>query len=145
MGLRSFRIGDFESVNVLWRSFDGVGLSASDSREGVRRFLDRNPGLSFVWEAHGRILGAIMCGEDGRRGYIHHLVVDASARRKRIGEKLVQASLEALTVRGILKCHIFVFGENLGALEFWRAIGWHDRDEIAMLSKDLIPARAESG
>ena len=137
MGLRPFDIEDYDAVFELWLASEGIGLSDSDSAEGVARFLARNPGLSFVWEDDSRIVGAILCGEDGRRGYIHHLAVERLWRRKRIGERLVEASLAALGARGFLKCHIFVFDENLTALEFWRSDGWHDRAEIAMLSKEL--------
>jgi ribosomal protein S18 acetylase RimI-like enzyme len=83
----------------------------------------------------GEIIGTILCGHDGRRGYIHHLAVDQRYRRQSIGRKLVSRALEVLRAQGIRKCHLFVFTENINAMEFWRTLGFTDRIELSMMSK----------
>ena len=128
-------VGDYEQVAALWRDSPGVGLSPSDSPEGVARFLDRNPGLSFVARNDGRVVGVVLCGHDGRRGYISHLAVARDNRRLGIGRALVERSIGALSREQIEKCHIFVFADNDEALAFWKSEGWSERVELVVLSR----------
>jgi len=132
---RQLAIEDYREVYALWETTEGVGLSASDQKEQIGNFLDRNPNLSFVARDAGRIVGVIMCGHDGRRGYIHHLAVSPQYRRRGIGRRLVSKSLNQLRQAGILKCHLFIFTENLPGAAFWRDIGWTERRELKMMSK----------
>ena len=81
--IRTLRIADYEAVLRLWQDTEGVGLNESDDRCHVRIYLRRNPGMSFVAQHGGEIVGAVLCGHDGRRGYLHHLAV-AKAHRKRV-------------------------------------------------------------
>lgn len=85
--LREMTVQDYEEVLALWRSSEGIGLSDADSRENIARFLERNPGLSFVAYDGQELIGAVLCGYDGRRGYIHHLAVAESHRRRRLGRE----------------------------------------------------------
>lgn len=126
---------DYPEVAALWEASPGVGLSPSDSREGVSRFLDRNPSLSFVARDRGRLVGAVLCGHDGRRGYISHLAVARSHRRRGVGRSLVEHALRALVDERIDKCHIFVFAENDDAMAFWKSEGWTERVELVVLSR----------
>jgi putative acetyltransferase len=132
--LREMTIGDYDEVIALWRSCEGIGLSAADSRESIERYLARNPGMSFVAVEAGRMVGAVICGHDGRRGLLHHLAVAPSARRQGIGSRLVEGCLAGLKAAGIDKCHIFVYADNQAAIQFWERGGWFRRPELALLS-----------
>ena len=127
----------YEAVLSLWRSAEGIGLSDADSREAIERYLARNPGMSFVAGEKGQIVGAVLCGHDGRRGYLHHLAVTPSHRRRGIGAALVQQSLAALCSAGIRKCHLFLFADNEEGLAFWQQTGWTPRPELKLISKNL--------
>jgi len=126
---------DYSEVAALWGETDGVGITEADSRAGVASFLKRNDGLSFVAEEDGRIVAAVLCGHDGRRGYISHLVVADPHRRRGVATGLVDRCIEALREVGIEKCHLFVFRGNKSAASFWRETGWVEREDIATFSK----------
>lgn len=125
---------DYVALRALWESSDGVGLSDADSQAGFERFLRRNPGLSFVALDGDRLVGGVLCGHDGRRGYIHHLAVSLSHRRKGVARVLGGRCLGALSAEGIQKCHVFVFDENKGGRLFWEASGWPARVELVVFS-----------
>jgi ribosomal protein S18 acetylase RimI-like enzyme len=127
---------DYGQVHDLWQRSGGVGLHEdTDSLRGIERYLGRNPGLSFVARDGGRIVGAVLCGHDGRRGYLHHLAVAPERRRNGVGRDLVRRALVRLQAIDIRKCHIFVFEDNLPAQEFWRSVGWSGRTDITIMSK----------
>ncbi|KKK77844.1 hypothetical protein LCGC14_2849520, partial [marine sediment metagenome] len=92
------------------------------------------PGLSFVARDADRVVGAVLCGQDGRRGYLHHLTVAPSHRGGGLGRTLCGRCLDALRVVGIEKCHVFVFADNHDAIAFWRAAGWQRRTDLVMFS-----------
>ena len=105
--------------------------------DGIGAYLGRNPGMSFV-AIHGRTLvGIILCGHDGRRGYIHHLAVHPRFRRQGLGRRLVGHSVSALVRAGIQKCHLFAINDNGDGIAFWKRIGWSPRIDISVISKDL--------
>ena len=135
--LREMTINDYDEVFSLWQSTEDLGLSDADSKESIMRFLSRNPDLSFVAMDGDALVGAALCGHDGRRGYIHHLAVASSHRRHGIGKSLVSRCMYALLRIGIPKCHLFTFGDNQGAIEFWNKIGWTERVELMMMSQQL--------
>ena len=135
--IREMSIKDYDLVYALWEVSEGLGLSDADSKEGIRHFLSRNPGLSFVALDGEQIVGAALCGHDGRRGYIHHLSVVKPYRRQGIGKSLVGRCMYALMRIGISKCHLFVFGENQEAIKFWNNVGWTERVELMMMSQFL--------
>ena len=132
--IREMTIDDYPQVIELWKACEGIGLSADDSQAGITSYLSRNPGLSFVAEQEGQVVGAVLVGQDGRRGYLYHLAVEPSHRNRGIGSDLVKASLNALRAMGIRKCHIFVFADNHGALTFWKKSGWEERSDLKILS-----------
>jgi N-acetylglutamate synthase len=126
-------IEDYDEVAVLWRTTEGVGLDEdSDSREGIAACLARNPGLSHVARCEGRMVGAVLCGHDGRRGYLHHLVVVPLHRHKGIGRAIVEACSTKLASIGIRKCNIVVFADNEPGVRFWTQIGWKHRPDLAV-------------
>ena len=116
--IREMAIQDYDQVLALWRASEGAGLSDADSEESIAHYLDRNPGLSFVARDGEHLVGAVLCGHDGRRGYVHHLAVSKSHRRQGLGRALVKRCLFALRRAGIDKCHIFVFGDDADAIAF---------------------------
>src|SRR6516164_621735 len=97
-------LADFEQVIDLWQNTEGVGMNESDSRPNIESYLKRNPGMSFVARNGEQLVGAVLCGHDGRRGYLHHLAVARSHRGRKIGKQLVEACLSRLAADGILKC-----------------------------------------
>ncbi len=135
--IRPMTIEDYPKVYELWSNTPGVGLSDADEREAIAFYLERNPGLSFVWEWNNEILGTILCGHDGRRGYIHHLTVKEAYRGQKIGSHLTATALEELLRLDIKKCHLFVFENNELGKIFWNNIGWKKREDIAIYSKNI--------
>jgi Acetyltransferases len=132
--IREFTQSDYDSALALWQRCEGVGLSEADSPCAIGRFLERNPGLSYVALEAGQVIGAVLGGHDGRRGFIYHLAVDPQHRHQGIGGKLAQAALDSLRAAGIQKVHIMVYQNNETGLAFWQSEGWKKRDEIELLS-----------
>ncbi|MBN1381498.1 MAG: GNAT family N-acetyltransferase [Deltaproteobacteria bacterium] len=132
-----FGIETYDEVFALWRQCDGIGLSDADSRDNIRAYLERNPGLSFIATVDGAVVGAILAGHDGRRGYIHHLAVHPKFRRRGIARQLVDRCLKLLTASDIGKCHIFIFNKNADGLAFWTSVGWLWREDISVMSKNI--------
>jgi ribosomal protein S18 acetylase RimI-like enzyme len=136
-----FVMDAYESVLALWQQCEGIGLSEADSPESIRAYLARNPGMSFIATADGAVIGAVLCGHDGRRGYIHHLAVNPDSRRRSVGRRLVNECLNALRREGIEKCHIFVFNHNQDGIAFWKSVGWTPRSDISLVSKSIEVSR----
>jgi putative acetyltransferase len=132
-----FTIDAYEEVISLWKDCEGIGLSDADSKEGIQKQLERNPGISFVAHENSKLVGAVLCGNDGRRGYIHHLGVPQDYRRQGIARALIIKCLSKLQSVGIQKCHTFVFNDNFAGVNFWKNIGWTQRKDIGVLSKVL--------
>ncbi|NKI96404.1 GNAT family N-acetyltransferase [Rhizobacter sp. SG703] len=128
--LRAMTIADYDAVIELMKATPGVSFRDADSRDATARYLARNPGLSLVAEKEGRLVGCLMCGHDGRRGYLQHLVVLAGHRRQGIANALVDRCLAALAQLGILKSHVDVFRTNALAQAYWEHQGWQLRTDI---------------
>ncbi len=143
--IRELTIADYDAALALWRTSEGIGLSAADSKENIAAYLERNPGMSLCAVENGRLCAAALCGHDGRRGYLHHVAVAATHRKQGIGAALVARCLDALRAHGIQKCHLFVHKDNATALAFWRRFRWTERDDLVMLSFDLDQRITESG
>lgn len=133
-----FHIERYDEVYGLWNSSPGVGLSSADERDRIAFFLERNPAMSFIALAGTQVIGVILGGHDGRRGYIHHLVVDKAYRRRGVGGQLVERCLKALEEAGIQKCHLFIFQKNDDGIAFWKAHGWTLRRDIMVMSRHLV-------
>jgi ribosomal protein S18 acetylase RimI-like enzyme len=128
--IRPMRIDDYESVVDLMKQTPGVTFRDADSRENTARYLDRNPALSFVAHVDGQLIGCIMSGHDGRRGYLQHLVVHPDHRRKGLANALVESCLYALEKLGIAKSHIDVLKTNESGASYWARQGWKLRTDI---------------
>lgn len=140
MEIRELRIENIEEVFSLWETSDGVGLdSDTDTKERIWIYLQRNPGLSFAAFEKGKVIGAVLCGHDGRRGYLHHLTVAEAYRNKGIGSALLDKVISKLRTLGIRKCNIFVFADNTSGQEFWKRCGWTERADLKVLSKSITP------
>lgn len=138
MKIRDMSIGDYTNAYALWLSCPGIGLHpADDSREGIARFLDRNPETCFVAEADGRLIGTIMAGNDGRRGYIYHTAVHPNYRGRGIGSALVQAAIQALERLGIGKAALVVLETNADGNVFWKKQGFTVRTDLTYRNKTL--------
>ena len=135
--IHEMQISDYDEVYELWSKTSGVGLSDADKKENIEKFLIRNKGLSFVCRYKDKIIGTIMCGHDGRRGYIYHVAVAEEYRGRGIGRMLVERSLEKLKSEGINKCHLFVIADNTVGNAFWASIGWDKREDIFVYSKSV--------
>ncbi len=132
--IRIMTMADYADAMALWHRTEGMGLRPADASEHIARYLERNPGLSFVARHGDQLIGTVLCGHDGRRGYLQHLAVDRAYRGQGIGRQLVQRVLEALRSLGINKCHLFVIKENQAAIAFWQHIGWELRQDIVTMS-----------
>jgi ribosomal protein S18 acetylase RimI-like enzyme len=130
----TFEPSDYQEVMALWRATEGLTLREVDSREAVVSYLGRNPGLSFVARDQDAVVGAVLAGTDGRRGYLQHLAVALSHRGRGIGRALAERVIEALSLAGVAKCHLMVRRENQPARAFWEHLGWSARDDISVMS-----------
>jgi N-acetylglutamate synthase len=128
--LRVMTMNDYDAVIDLMKNTPGVSFRDADSRESTEKYLQRNPGLSFVAEVDGVPGGCVMCGHDGRRGYLQHLVVLPQHRRQGIANALVEHCLSSLEKLGILKCHLDVIKANTSAASYWHKQGWQLRTDI---------------
>ena len=129
--VRAMTLDDYEKVHSLWMTIKGFSIrSIDDSKEGVERFLKRNPGTSVVCEEDGKIVGAILCGHDGRRGCLYHVCVDPDYRLKGIGKSMVVFAMEALKKEKINKVSLIAFTKNDIGNAFWKEIGWTKREDL---------------
>ena len=129
--IRVMEIADYEGVYELWTSIKGFGLrTVDDSKEGVEKFLKRNPTTSVVAVENGQIVGAILGGHDGRRGCLYHVCVREDHRKLGIGKKMTAVVLEALKNEGICKCSLIAFKSNTVGNAFWKKVGWLFRDDL---------------
>ncbi len=131
MTIRTMVIEDYDKVKALWMTIHGFGIrSVDDSREGVERFLRRNPTSSVVAEENGEIIGAILCGHDGRRGCLYHVCVAEGHRRRGIGKAMVVFCMNALKEEQINKVSLIAFTRNDIGNAFWNCIGWTKREDL---------------
>jgi putative acetyltransferase len=126
---------DLDSVLDLWAQTDGMGVNESDTPVRLRAFLDRNPGLSLITRDGPQLVGAVLCGHDGRRGYLHHLAVLPDYRGRGLGRQMVEACLNSLAALGILKCNIFLYADNELGHPFWDRCGWAARNDLKVLQR----------
>lgn len=129
--IRAMTIDDYEEVYALWMEIRGFAMrSIDDAKEGVERFVRRNPTTSMVAVSDGKIVGAILCGHDGRRGCLYHVCVKESYRKHGIGQKMVEACLAALKEEHINKVNLIAFKNNEVGNRFWQGLGWTFREDV---------------
>lgn len=130
-----FTMADYDEAIAFWREQAGVGLNESDSPENVSAFLERNRGMSVVARDGQRVVGAVLCGHDGRRGYLHHLAVAPSHRKRGLGRELVERCLDSLRAAGVAKCNVFLYADNSDGRAFWEAVGYRRRCDLAVMQR----------
>lgn len=136
--IRTMTIEDYDAVFDLWVNTDNMGLrSLDDSREGISLFLRRNPETSFVAIEDGLLIGTILCGHDGRRGYIYHTVVRQDYRNQGVATQLIEAAMSALRAEGITRVCLNVMVTNEQGQAFWQKRGWEKKDFLDFYSKSI--------
>ena len=119
----------------MWQITSKRALSKADSRESIERYLKRNEGMSLVAVEDGKIVGTVLAGHDGRRGFIHHMAVLPDYRRKHIGNKLATEAVKRISADGIDKTHIFCYQDNFTGQDFWTSLGFNKRGDLFVYSK----------
>jgi ribosomal protein S18 acetylase RimI-like enzyme len=135
--IRPFTSADIPAVRALWATCEGLGDGPGDSETGLARFLARNPGLSPDAEKDGAIVGAALCGHDGRRGFLYRVGIAPEHRRQGIAQALVRRCLEGLKAEGLERSMLFVKTDNAGAQQFWEEMGGTWRSKLRLYSIDL--------
>ncbi len=139
MIIRKMKSSDYETVYALWLSCKGMGLNdVDDSRTGIEKFLNRNPETCFVAEINDKLIGVIMAGNDGRRGYIYHTAVHPDFRNQGIARTLVETVMKALKECGISKVSLVVFERNQDGNGFWEKLGFTVRDDLIYRNKSIV-------
>ena len=138
INIRAMTISDYDGVYHLWLNTPGMGLnSTDDSKEGIEKFLNRNPTTNFVAEYNGEIVGVIIAGHDGRRGYIYHTAISPSYRNKGLAKQLVDSAISALDEEGINKVALVAFRKNNIGNGFWEHIGFIEREDLVYRNKNI--------
>lgn len=136
--IKVMTINDYEELFELWQNTANMGLrSLDDSKEGISCFLKRNPNTNFVVYEDGQLVGAILCGHDGRRGYIYHTVVLPDYRRRGIASSLVESAIAALQKEGITRVCLNVMETNEQGKKIWISKGWEKKDFLGFYSKSI--------
>lgn len=136
MMIRPMTKEDYDEIFAMWQITTKRALSKADERSQIERYLDRNPGMSQVAVVDGKIVGTVLAGHDGRRGFIHHMAVLPEYRRRRIGHRLAEKAIEMITNDGIDKTHIFCYRNNETGQNFWKNFGFKKREDVFVFSYD---------
>ncbi len=129
--IRTMTVDDYAGVYALWMSIKGFGIrSIDDAFEGVERFLRRNPTTSMVAVDGSDVVGAILCGHDGRRGCFYHVCVHENYRNQGIGKAMATACMRALQAEQINKASLIAFKSNELGNRFWHSVGWTFREDL---------------
>lgn len=137
MIVRPFEPADIPEVRALWSRCEGLGDGPGDDPAALERFLARNPDCSPVAVEESAIVGAGLCGHDGRRGFLYRVGVDPAHRRKGVARALAAHGFEALRAQGIPRAMLFVLTDNEEAASFWESVGGKKRAALALWSVDL--------
>lgn len=137
--IREMQRDDITAARQLWvNAFHAGYSSAFDTEAVIHRYLDRNPNLSTVASTKdGTLVGALMCGHDGRRGSIYHTAVHPDYRHQGIAKRMEQRSISALRAIGITTGFLFIHIKNEGSQAFWHSMGWETIEDIRYLYKQF--------
>ena len=133
MKIEKFTIELYEEIVMLWRKA-GISVGSSDTREELERVLQRNPNLFLIGKLDNIVIGVVIGGFDGRRGYVHHLAIDPDYQKKGYGKMIMDELIEKFRKIGVHKIHLFIEKYNKNAIEFYRNLGWDIRDDLIMMS-----------
>ena len=132
--IRVMKIEHHAQLIKLWKKTEGMGITKSDSKPELNKYLNRNRGFSFVaLNSKNKIIGSVLCGHDGKRAFLYHLAVYKAYRRMGIGRDLVDKAMAKLRKLKLLKCTLFVYHDNKGGKKFWQQLGWITRKDLAMM------------
>ena len=134
MIIREMTIDDYDEVYEMWQITTKRALSKADEKDQMERYLKHNAGMSQVAVVDGKIVGTVLAGHDGRRGFIHHMAVLPEFRRKKIGHALAQTAIQKIREQGIDKTHIFCYKNNETGQSFWRDFGFEKREDVFVYS-----------
>lgn len=134
MIIREMKASDYDEVYAMWQITTKRALSEADSREGIEKYLERNPNMSQVAIMDGKIVGTVLAGHDGRRGFIHHMAVMPQYRRHGIGKEMAKVAISKIEQDGIDKTHIFCYQNNETGQSFWKTLGFVKRDDVFVYS-----------
>ena len=134
---REFKIDDYEAAIALWKKVEGLDLAEGDDRETIGKFLERNPRLSRIATAGLQTIGAVLCGHDGRRGYIYHLAVDPAYHGSGVARRLIDECLAGLKRAGLERVNLLVARDNVRGREFWKRRGWEELDGALAMGRDV--------
>ena len=136
--IRLMTPADYSAVSALWSCTPGIGMNdIDDSRMGIERYLDRNPNTCFVAETNSDLVGAILCGHDGRRAFIYHLAVHPDYRHQGIGSSLVSTAIAAIEKEKIHKIALVAFENNEAGNAFWEKQGFIKRNDLIYRNRAL--------
>ena len=135
---RPMEIADLSAVRELWAKAEGVELSEGDTVEELTRYLERNPNMSFVGMLGGEIIGAVLAGHDGRRGFLYHLAVAPDHQGRGAGRALVGHAVDALRAAGVVRVLILVRHDNSRGMEFWTKQGWETLEHAGAMGLNLV-------
>lgn len=139
MKIRKMTINDYEQAYDLWLKTPNMGLNnLDDSKDSIAKYLARNPNTCFVAEKDGNIIGTVMSGHDGRRGFIYHAAVAQSEQRQGIGAALVSEAMTALKSEGINKTALVIYTENKNGNAFWEKQEFSTRSDLVYRNKAII-------
>jgi len=125
MIIEKMKIDDYDEIHQIWSNSNGITLRAiDDSKEGIERFLKRNPNNSYIFRIDGKIIGGILCGHDGRKAFIYHTVVHESFRDRGVGKKLLESVIKSLREENITKVGVLVNSDNISGNNFWESLGF---------------------
>ena len=133
--VRRMRAGDIAGAQRIWRAVFHPRLG--DTRRGILRFLSRNPGMSSVAVSGAKVVGVILCGHDGRRGYIYRMAVDSQFRRRGIGTALAHSAVTAFRRARVPRCIHFIGPKNLASQAFWKQVGWKMPEDRGIMTRDI--------
>lgn len=132
--IRVMTIADYDGVCDVWNILDGTN-PVDDSLKGFTKYLKRNPTTSFIAEENGNIVGTILAGHDGRRGFFHHVAVLPEYQKLGVGRMLADSAMNALEKEGINKVALVVFADNENGNGFWEHIGFTVRNDLVYRNK----------
>jgi ribosomal protein S18 acetylase RimI-like enzyme len=138
MQIRLIEISDYENLVTFWQTMPGMRLVDADSRPDIDRYLNRNPGMCFLAEDNGLIVGTVLAGHDGRRGYLFHFAVAESHRGRTLAKDLLEKAFAALKAEGISRCYGFILSGNERAHKLAELTGWEKVDDFDVYSQWLI-------
>jgi len=142
--IRTYRHStDYAAVRALWESCQpGIQLRPSDSADEIARKVERDPDLFLVAARRGAIVGAVIGGFDGRRGYAYHLAVEAGTRGSGLAQALLAELESRLADLGCLRMNLMVAKDNWPAQRFYGRAGWSQLP-VRAFAKDIARSSVE--